>query len=71
MKLFMKDHFEIHWYASTSLDINESTIGRMKNQFVKAITEQVLFLKLVLVIPDANIAQSVKYNDYGVSEIYR
>ena len=69
-KLYMKENYEIKWFASNSLDLNRSPLGRIRNQFVKAIMDEILLLRLVLIITDADIINSVLYKDYGVSDTY-
>ena len=66
----MLDNYAVNWFASTNLDLNCNTLGRIRNQFVKAIAENILLPKLVVVITDADIIDAVQYRDYGVSDIY-
>ena len=67
---FMRRNFDIKWFASTNLDLTRSVLGRIKNQFAKAITELKIFLKLIIIIPDCDLIESLPTNKFGVSEIY-
>ena len=68
--VFMKNNFDIKWYASNNLDLQKAVIGRLRDQLKKAIKEQKLLPKLIIVILDDNIITNMKSKGYGISEAY-
>ena len=68
----MKDKFEVKHFAANSLDLNRSVIGRIRNQFVKALSEEILLPRVVVILQDNDIINSVKpkAKKSQVSEIY-
>ena len=68
--LFTKDNFDLKIFAGSSLDHFRSPLGRMRNQLVKAIQQEILLPKLVVVIPDVDLINAIPYEGYGISDIY-
>ena len=66
---FMKDHYEIKSFYGNRLEFNRSTLGRIRNQLVLAINEQILMPKIILVVLDDDIVHGVYYEDFGISNI--
>ena len=66
----MRKNFDIKWFASTKVDLNRSVIGWIKNQFAKAIAEEKLFPKLMILIPNCDMINNLVTEKFGVSEIY-
>ena len=68
--IFMKSAFDIKPFYTSSLELNRSTAGRIRNQMVMAIKKETLFPHIIAIVPDNDLINSVKYKDYGVSDIY-
>ena len=66
----MKSAFDIKPFYTSSLELNRSTAGRIRNQMVMAIKKETLFPHIIAIVPDNDLINSVKYKDYGVSDIY-
>ena len=69
---YMKNNYEVKHFAANSLDLNRSVVGRYRNQLIKAITDEKLLPKLIVVIQDNDIIEAVRAEQKGseVSEIY-
>ena len=68
---FMKREFDVKWFAGNTLHNNHSTLARICNQLCEAVEKHQLFPKLVIIIPDTDILQSIKVTGYGISEALR
>ena len=66
----MMCNYEIKPYYGSSLEVNKSLIGRVRNQYVCAINDLTLLPKVVLIVLDDNLVDNVKIKDFGVSDIY-
>ena len=54
-KWFMKEHFTIKHFHGNNLELYTSMLGRIRHQLVKAINEEVIFPKVILVLLDNDL----------------
>ena len=67
---YLKQQFCVKTFASTSLDLNRSTLGRIHNQLVKAINQEIILPKAIVIILDNDLILATKYTGFGTSDIY-
>ena len=66
---YIKENFNVASYYNSDFDaFDMNAYSRLRNLFVKAIKEKVLFPKMVIIIPDDNLAKYFNQNSPGVSK---
>ena len=69
-KLFVRENYDLKVFVGLSLYHTRSPLGSMRNQLVKAISQETLLPKLIVVIPDVDLINLISYHGYGISDVY-
>ena len=68
-KLYMKEHFEVMDYSKSKYDaLDRNAFSRIRNLMVKAMKEQVLLPKMIIIVPDDDLASYFQASQIGVSK---
>ena len=58
---FMTTNFTLKPFYTNNLDLNRSILGRLRNTLVRAINEQWLLPRMILIILDDDVIESIKF----------
>ena len=70
-EFYTRENYDVFgFHTNQYMSNNPSMVSRIINQLEKAITEQVLLPKWLVIVLDDDLIKSVKYDKYGISDAY-
>ena len=66
-RFYMKENFNLREFSSTRL--NGDIISRIINNLINVMNQEILLLKLILVVLDNDLTRNINHDSYGISRI--
>ena len=68
MRFYMLENFDVVEYSSSRLE--GDILGRIRNNFIKAINKEILLPKLIVVVMDNDVSRNIHFDNFRISKIF-
>ena len=65
----MRMKFNVKVFNSNQFSLTMNVTARLHNNFIRAINENQIFPKAIVFVLDGDLIKTIKFNNYGISEI--